>query len=280
MFQQFQFAFSNVDKHVKLLEQYVDHISLTFASLLLRIILLKKSRKELFSPKKYLFALKSISRQLPTNWALTIEAQLDLMPRFYQDAKVSVSVTTHRVLYENGIKLFIHIPIYEVKYQFQLYKVYSLPIYNLGSTHGVIYGQLADYLAISTDKETYIHLVERELERCKKTPSLWNCSFIRPVSRTSATPCCLVSLLWRKKRFMYSTYSIYIGNRKWLFYVQRDREVTYVCSPDTPNQKRITTNKITKMSVLEVEKRMYYILEDLDPTPRISERRSECYHFQ
>ena len=78
------------------------------------------------------------------------------MPRFNQDTKVSVAVTTPRVLYENGIKLFLHIPIYEVKYQFQLYKVYNLPIYNLGSTHGVIYGQLADYLAISTDKETYI----------------------------------------------------------------------------------------------------------------------------
>ena len=34
------------------------------------------------------------------------------------------------------------------------------------------------------------------------------------------------------------------------------------------------------MSVLDVEKRMYYILEDLDPTPLISEIRSKCYHFQ
>ena len=106
MFQQFKFAFSNVDKHVKLLEQYVDHLSLTFASLLLRLILLKKSRKELFSRRKSLFALKSISRKHPTNLALTIEAQLDIMPRFYQDTKVSVSVTTHRVLYENGITVY------------------------------------------------------------------------------------------------------------------------------------------------------------------------------
>ena len=129
----------------------MDNLSLGFASLVSRQL-----PPELFSQYKSLFALNSISKQLPTNWALTIEAQLDLMPRFNQDTKVSVAVTTPRVLYENGIKLFLHIPIYEVKYQFQLYKVYNLPIYNLGSTHGVIYGQLADYLAISTDKETYI----------------------------------------------------------------------------------------------------------------------------
>ena len=186
------------------------------------------------------------------------------MPRFYQDTKVSVAVTTHRFLYENGIKLFIHIPIYEVKYQFQLYKVYNLPIYNPNSTHGVIYGQLADYLAISTDKETYIHLDERELERCKKTPSLWNCPIIRPVSRTSATPSYLVSLLWNNKEKndwctqelvpWEGTYSIYIGDRKWLFSDQRDREVTYACSPSALNQRRVTRNRITKMSVLDVPK--------------------------
>ena len=118
---QFQFAFSNVDKHVNLLEKYVDNLSLGIATLVSRQL-----PPELFPSKNSLFALNSISKQLPTNWALTIEAQLDLMPRFYQDTKVSVAVTTHRFLYENGIKLFIHIPIYEVKYQFQLYKVYNL----------------------------------------------------------------------------------------------------------------------------------------------------------
>lgn len=159
----FQTAFGNVDQHINLLEQYVDKLSIGFSALLSGQL-----PPELFSPKKALLALQSISEQLPTNWALTIKPQLDSMPRFYQDIKVSWAVSKHHIAYEDKIKLFLHIPIYELKYQFQLYKVYNLPIFNHNSTHGVKFEHMAEYLAISLDKENYIHLDDQDLDHCKK----------------------------------------------------------------------------------------------------------------
>ena len=70
---------------------------------------------------------------------------------------------------EKGLRLFLLVPINENALQFALYRVYNVPTYNANASHGLIYENVPDILAISLDLETFVETNDKDLEHCVKT---------------------------------------------------------------------------------------------------------------
>ena len=252
------FAFSGIHGQIDSLEQYVDNLSIGFATLSNGHL-----PPELFSPETFQSVLQTITNRLPANWAMAIKDHPDNLWKFYQETKVSVAVSAHvNPTYLYGVKLFLHIPIYELKFQFQLYKVFNLPVYNFNATHGIQYEKMADYLAVSADQESYMLLNERDIVQCQKTTPFWICPIVQALRRMKTTPSCAVSL-FRNDQDKHEhcaqilvpwkgTYSIYLGNQKWLYSDKQETVVNFACANTGMTIRDITTRKIDKVSILEV----------------------------
>ena len=187
------YAYSDIHQHLNWLEQYVDNLSISFATLALGQL-----PPGLLLPTKFHTVLESISRNLPPNWALAVNAHPTNLWLFYKETKVSTAIATESSN-QKGLKLFIHVPIYELKYQFYLYQVYNIPIYNPNTTHGVKYEDLPEYLAVSKDEESFITLSEKELDQCIQSTPVWICPPIRAFNRIVTTHSCILSLFYNDK---------------------------------------------------------------------------------
>ncbi len=74
----------------------------------------------LFPPTQLQAVVTEIKNNLPTCWALTPATQAGNMWKSYQEATVTAASI------ENGIRLFIHIPIFEFTRTLTLYRVIGL----------------------------------------------------------------------------------------------------------------------------------------------------------
>ena len=159
--------------------------------------------------------------------------------------------------------MFLHIPIYDTNYQFELYKIYNIPTFNSNASHGLRYEDLPENVAISTDQEIFLELTSQELERCTEVTNRRICPVIRASRRVLTTRSCVMSLFKNdpsKKELctqvltpwegFYRFYSFYLGNRKWLYFDSQEKVVTYTC-PDT-RFRGTDTRSINKISILEV----------------------------
>ena len=247
-------AFNDIQTHLDSLEQYVDDLNIAFATLAL-----ERLPPQLFSPKKLLTVLESVSKQIPRRWALAIDAHPGNLWMFYQEAIVKTAIFSDSRQRPKGLKLFLHIPIYEVKFEFILYEVLNLPVYSRNTTLGVQYKNLPDYLAVSNDREQFTTLRKDEVDSCVKTTELWICSNPRIFHKIHTTQSCVMSLFTEDKNQKHciqmlvvwkGPYSNYLGNRKRLISDQEDRDVSFTCAD--PNKPRIAVMKIHKLVTLEI----------------------------
>ena len=123
-----QLLWERVDRKLHYLEQYVEDLFLGFNALSCERLLM-----QLFPPKKLAEVLKEIAEQLPKDWALAIPAVPENVWLHYQQTRVSTAITK-----DNGIRMFIHVPIYEVKYKFNFYRIFNVPLYNAQSDFGLM----------------------------------------------------------------------------------------------------------------------------------------------
>ena len=80
-------------------------------------------------------------RTLPLGWAVS-NTELWVT---YREAKVSVAAMDGR------FRLFIEIPIYDHAQQYTLFEIFNLPKVTDNATHGVVFSDLPNFLAVSTD---------------------------------------------------------------------------------------------------------------------------------
>ena len=236
------------------LEQYVDDLGIAVATLALERLPL-----QLFAPKKLLSVLESIEKQMPRRWALAIDSRPENLWLFYKEAVVKTAVFTNPRR-RQSLKLFLHIPIYEVKFEFTLYQVTNLPVYSENTTHGVQYRDLSDYLAASNDQELFTPLQKDEVESCVKTTGLWICSIPRIFNKIHTTQSCVMALFAKdENQNQYCTqmlvvwkgpYNGYVGNRKWLISDREDRDVSFTCA-DVNNQG-FSVMRIPKLTTLVI----------------------------
>ena len=142
----------------------------------------------------------------------------------YQKTKVSTAVVRNPVTKEKGLKLFLHVPIYEHSYRFELYQVYNVPTYEHNVSYGLKYGDLPEYLAVSTDGEMFTVTNTRELSACSDIGNQWLCPITRAFQRVMTSNSCVMALFkndpTRKQLCSHTLtsnrgiYSVYLGGRK------------------------------------------------------------------
>ncbi|KAK4006744.1 hypothetical protein OUZ56_011902 [Daphnia magna] len=108
-------AFRAVDITIEWLQQLVERLSGGLASTAMR-----KISPTLFSPAQMQTVISDIKINLPTGWALTPATQAGDTWKSYQEATVTAAAI------ENGIRLFIHIPIFEFTRALTLYRVIGM----------------------------------------------------------------------------------------------------------------------------------------------------------
>ena len=85
-----EYAFNGIHGQIDSLEQYVNNLSIGFATLFNG-----RLPPELFSPETFQTVLQTITNRLPDNWAMAIEDHPDNLWKFYQETKVCVAVSAH-----------------------------------------------------------------------------------------------------------------------------------------------------------------------------------------
>ncbi|KAK4025077.1 hypothetical protein OUZ56_010580 [Daphnia magna] len=108
-------AFRAVDITIEWLQQLVDGLSGGIAS-----AAMGKISPALFSPAQMQTIISDIKINLPTGWALTPATQAGDTWKSYQEAAVTAAAI------ENGIRLFIHIPIFQFTRALTLYRVIGM----------------------------------------------------------------------------------------------------------------------------------------------------------
>ena len=102
------------------------------------------------------------------------------------------------------LKLFLHIPIYEKTFRFDLYHVFNIPTFNANASHGLRFENLPQHVAISANRERFLELTTQELTICTDIAHKRIHPIIRAFSRVKTTPSCVMSLFKndaRKKEF-------------------------------------------------------------------------------
>ncbi|KAK4013752.1 hypothetical protein OUZ56_026304 [Daphnia magna] len=109
-------------------------------------------------PPKFNKVIKTINGKLPRGWSISSDELLVA----YRESTVSV------VAMENSFRLFIHVPIFYHAQQYKLFQIINLPGATDNGTHGVLFGNLPDYLAVSVDLETFLELSKDDVQDCSK----------------------------------------------------------------------------------------------------------------
>ncbi len=93
-----------------------------------------------------------------------------------------------------GLRIFIHLPVFEFSLTFLLFRVTSLPRAVGNGTLGARFHPLPDYLAVSIDRQTFMELTTEELRVCATSvSSIFPIS--RAISRKKSRRTCAVALL-------------------------------------------------------------------------------------
>ncbi|KZS01628.1 Uncharacterized protein APZ42_001660 [Daphnia magna] len=92
-----------------------------------------------------------------------------LAPQIISPAKFNEVIKTINVAaMENSFRLFIHVPIFDHAQQYKLFQIINLPGATDNGTHGVLFGNLPGYLAVSADLETFLELSKDDVQDCSK----------------------------------------------------------------------------------------------------------------
>ncbi|KZS03449.1 Uncharacterized protein APZ42_033820 [Daphnia magna] len=182
-----------------------------------------------FPPAQMASVLKAVNRQLPLGWAVSSEE----LWVTYREAMVTVAAV------EGRFRLFIKIPIYDHAQQYTLFEIFSLPRATNNGTHGVAIGDLPNFLAVSTDLETFIDLSTADVRGCKQLERLI-CNFHTGLGKRGARKSCAISLFTNdtnrkltQRRQPFKEWKgsevAYLGGNCWMFSAITAHEVVFSC---------------------------------------------------
>ena len=246
-------AFLRVRRHIEEIQFQVENIALGLSTLSL-----ERLPSELFSPKHLLHVLREIAKTIPEPWNFVIPADPDNVWLLYQNIKV-LTATTINDKSQKGLKLFLHIPIYEKNLRFDLYNVFNIPTFNANASHGLQFENLPEHVAISSNQQKFVELTAQELARCTDIGHQRICPIIKAFSRVQTTQSCVMSLFKNdanKKRLCHQVlmpwkgfYSYYLGNGKWIYSDSQSRVVAYKCPNSTQKTETITLEKLAILQI-------------------------------
>ena len=184
---------------------------------------------QIFPPAQLQTVLNAISTKLPLGWTFASSELWDV----YRDAPVSVAAFGRR------FRIFVRVPIFDHTQRFTLYQTLSLPRSTDNGKHGVIFGNLPDYLAVSLDLETFIELTQAEVTSCRGHPQPL-CRFHAGIGKRAARTSCAMSLFMhdenrtlhhcqRKFQDWGGTEVAYLGDNRWAFSAAGPHDVVISC---------------------------------------------------
>ena len=206
---------------------------------------------QIFPPSQLATVLKTLNRKLPLGWTVSSEE----LWVTYRESVVSVAVINER------LRLFIKIPIYDHAQQYKLYEILNLPKSTENGTHGVIIGNLPEFLAVSTDLETFIELSKDDINGCRKLQRQL-CNFHTGLGRRNSRKSCAISLFLNdesrkqtqcKQKFIEwkGPGAVYLGQNQWAFSAVGPHDVVFSC-PAGANQKTPQPIRLPAIGILDV----------------------------
>ncbi len=226
-------AFRAIGNAIDWLEQFNNNLSIG-----LMAVAMERLPPSLFPPAKLKSVLDEIKKALPPGWSLTPAVQAGNLWRAYQNARVAAATVP------TGLRIFIHIPVYEFPLTFSLYRVISLPKASRNGTWALKYEPLPDLLAISSDRQSFIELSNEEARPCL-SPGGTICPISRAIIRKRSKKACAVAVflednnrIQRECSSVASPWkgpeSIYLGRRRWGFSAAVPQQVVITCpNPST-----------------------------------------------
>ncbi|KAK4017530.1 hypothetical protein OUZ56_032942 [Daphnia magna] len=186
---------------------------------------------QIISPTKFNKVIKTINDQLPRGWSISSNE----LWVAYRESTVSVAAM------ENSFRLFIHVPIFDYSHQYKLFQIINLPGATDNGTHGVLFGNLPDYLAVSADLETFLELSKDDVQDCSKIGRPL-CKFHTGIIKRTARKSCAIAVFLndtprintqRKKKFTEwrGPEVIYLGTNQWVYSATKPHEIVFSCPP-------------------------------------------------
>lgn len=165
----------------------------------LNFLALGKLNPSTISPSNLRALLLEIKAHLPPTLSLISEPKTDLWS-FYEQLQTSA------LLDENRIVVVIKIPLLQTNNQFEIYKVFNLPIpfKNIQTDNPkapdmtATYSLEADALMIDKGRTKYSLLTQRETEICSD-PAVKYCNVQSPIYPVNLARVCLVNLFLQKQ---------------------------------------------------------------------------------
>ncbi len=206
---------------------------------------------QLFSPSQLETVLAQINTQLPIGWTI---ASSELWVT-YREAQVQVAAVG------NKFRLFIKIPIFDHTQRYTLFRIIKLPSAVDNGNHGIIYGNLPDYLAVSMELDTFLELSEADITECSKSDRPL-CRFHTGVSRRTTRKSCAISLFLddpartqeqcRQKFIEWKGPEVaYIGRNKWAFSAIEEHDMVISCPPGL-KQKPFNKVRLPKIGIFDI----------------------------
>jgi len=134
--------------------------------------------------------LRNVTLNLPQGYELVMGTQFNNMPWYVKHVKAALLADL------NSYMLVLYFPFTMADRKYELFKVIAFPLRILNTTH-VRFGLDTEYFAISTLRQFYISLSEREMRQCEGD-NVMVCPANKAVKSTRTETCVLSLFLQRR----------------------------------------------------------------------------------
>ena len=201
---------------------------------------------EILSPTRLSRLLTEIRDNLPPGWALTPVLRGADVWRAYQEAVVVTAA------FAEGLRLFIHLPVYEFSHSFELYEVTGLPVYAQRLQRATTFEGLPRFLAVSQDQQTFLELETRDVEQCKGIDDMI-CPVRKAINRKNQRKSCAAALFLhqvdrirtdctRSPSPWRGSEAIHVENRRWAYSTNYTQLLVYQCQSGVTAQRSTPIN--------------------------------------
>ncbi|KZS04856.1 Uncharacterized protein APZ42_032111 [Daphnia magna] len=173
----------------------------------------------------------------------------------YRESTVSVAAM------ENSFRLFIYVPIFDHAQPYKLFQIINLPGSTDNGTHGVLFVNLPDYLAVSGDLETFLELSKDNIKDCSKIGHSL-CKFHAGVSKRTARKSCAIAVFMNdtprintqcRKKFTEwrGPEVVYMGSNQRVYSATKPHEIVFSC-PSGGEQQKLRTTTLPPVGMFEI----------------------------
>ena len=226
-------AFRAVENAIGWLDQFIENLGIGLIA-----VAMERLPPSLFPPMKLRTVLNEIKKAVPPGWSLAPSLQTGDLWKAYQDARVAAAAI------QMGLRIFIHLPVYEFPLTFSLYRVISLPKSIKNGTWAGRYEPLPDYLAISSDRQSFLELSSEEARPCLVANGMV-CPISRAINRKRSKQACAVAIFMEDDARIQRECStkvtpwrgpetVYLGHRQWGFSAATPQQVVITCPNSRP----------------------------------------------